>query len=164
VGGFESIPEMLQVANREDPVLVANVAVILGEATSSLLLCLPFAMLEKFFTTTTNRKVQGAQGTADERTDERRNIENVVRNARISVEARFPDFKVPIGVLAKLEAGSVLQTNLAPASDLHVFVAGQKRYVGVPGKIGKSLAIRVISAVEPEPDDLIHPGRERSLK
>jgi flagellar motor switch protein FliM len=49
VTGFESSPEILQVANREDPVLVANVEVVAGSASSLLLLCLPFGVLEKFF-------------------------------------------------------------------------------------------------------------------
>ncbi len=164
ISGFESIPEMLQVANREDPVLVANIAVSLGEATSSLLLCLPFAMLEKFFTTTTNRKVQGAQGSGEERNLERRSIERVVRNAHISVEARFPDFRVPLGILASLEPGSVLNTPLGPDSELEVFVSGQKRFTGVAGKVGKKLAVRVLNTTSPEPEDVIRPGRERSRR
>jgi flagellar motor switch protein FliM len=164
VSGFETIPEMLQVANREDPVLVANIAVTMGEIESSLLLCLPFAMLEKFFTTSTTRKVQGAQGTTEERNTERRSIEGVVRASRISVEARFPDFEVPLATLADLKPGSVLTTELSPESGLHVFVAGQKRFAGVPGRVGQNLAIRVLDPVTPEPEDIINPGRERSLQ
>ena len=55
VDGFESIPEMLQVANREDPVLVANIGVTMESGDSLLLLCLPFATLETFFTGKQNR-------------------------------------------------------------------------------------------------------------
>jgi flagellar motor switch protein FliM len=163
VSGFESIPEMLNIANREDPVLVGNISVTLEETSSSLLLCLPFSILEKFFTTGAAKKVQGAQGTEEERSRERRSIEGSVRNARISVEARFPEFQVPLGTLASLEAGSVLRTDLSPTSDLHVYVAGQKRYLGLPGRVGNKLAIRVMTPVEPEPDDLLHPDRERTL-
>ena len=49
VTGFESSPEILQIANREDPVLVANVEVVAGQSSSLMLMCLPFAVLEKFF-------------------------------------------------------------------------------------------------------------------
>lgn len=48
---FESIPDMLQIANREDPVLVANIEVSADGMRSPLLVCLPFGVLEKFFTT-----------------------------------------------------------------------------------------------------------------
>ncbi len=161
ITGFESIPEMLQIANREDPVLVANLNVAIGDLNSPLLLCLPFSVLEKFFTTTQNRKVQIVQGTREERALDRRSLESSLRNARIPVQARFRESRLSLRDLAGLSEGSVLNTNLATDSELYVYVAGQKRYAGVPGRVGKNLAARVVAPVEVEPTDLIQPGRER---
>lgn len=161
ISGFETIPEMLQVANREDPVLVANLNVEMGDLNSPLLLCLPFSILEKFFTSTGARKVQIAQGTQEERLEDRRNLEGSVRSARIPIQARFGETMLTLRELADLKEGSVLRTDLTTDAELFVYVAGQKRFSGVPGRVGRNLAARLETALEVEPTDLIHPGRER---
>ena len=161
VTGFESIPEMLQVANREDPVLVGNIEVRIGDTSSLLLLCLPFQALEKFFTGDSTRRAGTVLGTAEERSEDRHNLENTLRTSRVSVAARLPQFAVPANVLADLRPGMVLHTGLNPNASLELFVAEQCRFTGAPGRVGKSLAMRVMDPVEPEPEDLIEPGRER---
>jgi flagellar motor switch protein FliM len=161
ISGFESIPEMLHVANREDPVLVANLDVSIGDMSSPLLLCLPFANLEKFFTASVGRKIQIAQGTQEERSEELRSLEGALRSARIPVQARFEDTQLTLRDLASLKEGSVLNTNLATDAELFVYIAGQKRFAGVPGRVAKNLAARLVETLEVEPMDLIQPGRER---
>ena len=163
VSGFESIPEMLQVANREDPVLVANIGVNMGGLNSLLLLCLPFATLEKFFTGTTKRRTQAGHGTPEEREHDRRNIETSLRTARLTVGARLPQFEMPLSTLLALKPGAILNTGIPHNSELELFVAGQRRFVGSAGRVAKKLAVRVLDAVTPEPDDLILPGRESGL-
>ena len=155
VTAFESIPEMLQVANREDPVLVARLGVNMGEISSTLLLCLPFASLEKFFSGAVARRPLDAQGSPEELANNRSTIESTVRDAHILVGARLPTFDLPLTVLADLKPGAVLPTGLGPETELELFVAGQRRFRGLPGRLGKKLAVRVVEAVEPEPEDLI---------
>lgn len=160
ITGFESIPEMLQVANREDPVLVANIGVTMGDLSSLLLLCLPFSTLEKFFTGTSKRRSMTAEGTAEERSFDRSQIEDTLRTAQLAVGARLPAFEMRLSTLLALEPGSMLGTGLPHDSGLDVFVAGQRRFVGTPGRVGKKLAVRVMDAVSAEPEDLILPGRD----
>jgi flagellar motor switch protein FliM len=159
ISGFESIPEMLLIANREDPVLVATVMVSTGDMNSPLTLCLPIASLEKFFISTGGRKVPVAQGESEERIVERQNVEGTLRTARIPIQARFRDVPISLGALAALKPGSVLQTGLSTDTELCILVAGQKRFVGAPGKLGGKLAALVGASVETEPDDIIQPGR-----
>ncbi len=160
VSAFESIPEMLQVANREDPVLVANIGVTMGDLTSLLLLCLPFATLEKFFTGTSKRRSLTAQGTPEEHAQDRQRIETTLRASRIPVGARLPPFSVPLSNLLWLKPGKVLTTGLPSNTELELFVAGQRRFVGTAGRVGKKMAVRVLDAVRPEPEDVIVTGRE----
>lgn len=161
ITGFESIPEMLQAANREDPVLVGNIEVTIQDTSSLLLLCLPFATLEKFFTGSTNRRTHVHPGTPEERAADRAHLEESLRHARLPVAARLPQFKVPVHKLADLRPGQILPTGLEPDSGLELFVADQRRFKGVPGRVGRTLAMRVDTPVVPEPEDLIQPGRER---
>jgi len=163
VSGFESIPEMLQVANREDPVLVANLGVTMGDMSSLLLLCLPFSSLEKFFTGTSARRPEQSGGDAEERERNRGTIETTVRDARIPVGARLPTFQMTLHELMALKPGGILSTGLPPTTELELYVAGQRRFTGVPGRVGQNLAVRVLDHVKPDPEDLIDAGREVPL-
>ncbi|MEQ9401885.1 MAG: FliM/FliN family flagellar motor switch protein [Longimicrobiales bacterium] len=160
VTGYESIPEMLQVANREDPVLVANIGVTIGDMHSLLLLCLPFASLEKFFTGGANRRQQLAQGTTEERQHDRDTIEDTLYTSRVTVGARLPPFRVTMQELAALKPGSVLETGLSPRSPLELFVAGQRRFTASAGRVGQNMAVRIQDLSEPEPTQIIEAGRE----
>jgi flagellar motor switch protein FliM len=157
--GFESIPEMLQVANREDRVLVCTLTVSTGDMSSPLAICLPAAALEKFFLATANRRVPVAQGNPEERREERRSVEGTLRSARIPIQARFKEVTMKLGDLARLRPGSVMRTGLSTDAELFLLVAGQKRFVGAPGKLGGNLAALVGHEIEPDPEDVISPGR-----
>jgi flagellar motor switch protein FliM len=159
ISGFESIPEMLLVANREDSVLVCTLTVSTGDMSSPLTLCLPVASLEKFFISTGSRRVPVAQGNPEERTVERQNVEGTLRSARIPVQARFKEVSLTLRDLAALKPGHIMKTGLSTDAELFILVAGQKRFVGAPGKLGGHLATLVKSETDAEPDDVIQPGR-----
>ncbi len=159
VSGFESIPEMLRVANREDAVLVANILVSTENMSSLLVLALPFNTVEKFFTGTSSRRPEAPQGTPEERLLDRSTIEGTVRNSRLPIGVRLPDFSIPMSDLASLQPGELLHTGLDLDTELDLLVAGQRRFVGAAGRVGQSLAIRVTDRVYPEPDDTIEAGR-----
>ena len=161
VSGFESIPEMLQVANREDPVLVANIEVIMGETTSLLLLCLPFSALEKFFTGTSNRRQLVTLGSPAEQDQDRQNIETSLRTAQVILGARLPVFGLSLKELSELTEGGLLTTGLPLDSELHVYVSDQKRFTADPGRAGKRMAVRITEPLKPDPEDVIDPERAR---
>ena len=151
VNGFESIPEILRIANREDPVLVANIEVTAAESRSLLLVCLPFAVLEHFFVGGTEARV-AVVGTANEREANRELAEHSLRGTRIAVAARLPDFHISVRELLGLSAGSVLSTGIARTADLNLLLGSQSRFHAAPGRIGASLAVRITDGLLPAPD------------
>jgi flagellar motor switch protein FliM len=159
VTGFESIPDMLKIANREDRVLVCTLTISTTDMSSPLSLCLPAEALETFFLATANKRVPVALGNAEERMSERRSAEGTLRSARIPVQARFKEIAMTLRDLAALKPGSVMKTGLSTDTELFLLVAGQKRFVGAPGKLGGNLAALVGQEIEPEPVDAIQPGR-----
>lgn len=163
VSGFESIPEMLQVANREDPVLVAHIGVQVAGLNSALLLCLPFGPLETFFTGAANRRPAAVQGTPDERRHDQVRLEASLRTARLSVSARLPHFEMTLGSLLALRPGTLVATGISRSAELELHVAGQRRFLGLPGRVGERLAVQVMAGAEPEPEVVIHPARERAF-
>lgn len=145
---FETIPDMLQIANREDPVLVANVEVSAGAMRSVVLLCLPFVVLEKFFTGGGVRRVRVAGGSAEERAADRQAIEQSLLTTPVPVSVRLPEIRLSMRELAALKPGSVLTTGLPPDSELDVIVGGQKRFRALAGRSGRKLAVRITEAAD----------------
>ena len=143
VNGFESSPEILQIANREDPVLVANIEVNVGYAGSLLLICLPFGVLEKFFQGTGQRRVGGTSGNERERDEARERAERALRATPVAVSARLPAFRLSLRELGALVPGEVLATGIPRDAALQVLVGGRPRYTGSAGRIGRRLAVRL---------------------
>jgi flagellar motor switch protein FliM len=149
--GFESIPEILRIANREDPVLVANIEVTTAETRSLLLVCLPFTVLERFFAGGTERRA-AMLGTPVEQETNRTSAETSVRGTRVFVSARLPEFRISMRELLSLSSGSILSTGVPRNAELDLNVGGQRRFGATPGRVGGSLAVKVVDSLAPAPD------------
>ncbi|MGQ0646111.1 MAG: flagellar motor switch protein FliM [Gemmatimonadaceae bacterium] len=151
LAGFESIPEILRVANREDPVLVANIEVTAGDTRSLLLVCLPFAVLEKFFVGGSEGRI-ATHGSLTEQDANRALAEHSLRGARTFVSARLPTFQMSMRELLALSSGSVLETGISRTAELDVFVGAQRRFRATPGRIGPALAVRLTDGLLTAPE------------
>lgn len=149
--GFESIPEILRAANPEDSVLVANVEVIAGNMRSLLLISLPFAVLDKFFAGSSERRIT-VLGSSSEITATRGLTETSVRGTRVNVAARLPEFRLSMQQLLDLKPGSILATGLPRNAPLDVLVGTQRRFQATPGRLGSTLAVRLLDRAGPAPE------------
>jgi flagellar motor switch protein FliM len=149
VSGFESSPEILQIANREDPVLVANVEVVAGQGSSQLLICLPFAVLEKFFQSSGQRRIGGVAGTEREREEARQRTERALRATTVAVSARLPQFQMSLRDLSALAPGHVLQTGIPRDAEVSVLIGGRERSRGAVGRVNRRLAVRLLDDITP---------------
>jgi flagellar motor switch protein FliM len=151
ISGFESSPEILQVINREDPVLVANVEITAGNASSLLLICLPFSVLDKFFNSTGQERSALLTTTETEREASRIRGESSLRATRVPLEARLPVFQLSLRDIAQLQVGSVVPTGIPKDARIIVRAGTQERFIGHPGRVGGNLAVRILDAVPQAP-------------
>jgi flagellar motor switch protein FliM len=147
ISGFESSPEILQVVNREDPVLVANVEFSTGNVSSLLLICLPFSVLDKFFTSTGQQRMAMLATTEQERDATRQRSESALRATRVPLTARLPDFRLSMRDLAHVTEGSIIPTGIPKDARIIVRAGTQERFVGHPGRVNGNLAVRILDAV-----------------
>jgi flagellar motor switch protein FliM len=148
ISSFESFPDiLLQSANRDDPVLVANIEVTAGDVSSLMLVCLPFAVLDKFFTNTGSRSFANATGSEHERAVSRALAEYSLRATRVNVSARLPEFRMSLRDLSSLSHGGVITTGLPSNSPIRVMVGDQERFAGTAGRVGSKLSIRLEGAL-----------------
>lgn len=147
ITAFESSPEILQVANREDPVLVANVEITAGNATSLLLICLPFSVLDKFFSSSGQQRLALLTTSEAERETTRQRGEAALRLTKVPLHARLPEFQLSMRELAALEVGSVIPTGIPKDARVIVRAGTQERFIGHAGRVGGNLAVRVLDAM-----------------
>lgn len=144
ISGFESIPEILRAENRDDPMLVAHVEATAMGVNSSMSICLPLSILERFFSGTGQRQVSNTTGSERERSRNRQLAESSLRSTQLQVSARMPDFQLSMRELASLREGSVVATGVTRDTELRLLVNGRPRFRGVPGRIGRRLAVKVL--------------------
>ena len=147
ITGFESSPEILQVVNREDPVLVANVEVNTGNVSSLLLLCLPFSVLDKFFTSSGQQRLALLSTNEQEREITRQRSEAALRATKVPLTARLPDFQLSMRDLAEITEGSVIPTAIPKDARVLVRAGTQERFIGHAGRVNGNLAVRIVDAL-----------------
>lgn len=155
LSGFESMPEILRGGTRDDSVLVGKIQVRAGEHESQLQICLPFGVLEKFFSSARERRLSSSASSEREREMNRELTENSLRSTSVPVAARLPEFGLPLAQLAALRVGSVLSTGIPVDAELEIRVSNQVRYRATPGRIGRRLAVRINRDLA---EPLNHPG------
>lgn len=148
LSGFESIPEIIQAAAREAPVLVTNITASFAGQESLVSIALPLTVLEKFF-------VMGSGGRAHQARREppgqRAMTEGALRATRVELSARLPDFHLSMRDIAGLKAGSMLSTGIPIDSTVNLLVGQQPRFRSAPGRVGRKLAVRVLEPLSNEP-------------
>jgi flagellar motor switch protein FliM len=147
VGAFESVPEILQVVNREDPVLVANLEIAAAGIRSLVSICMPFSVLEKFFAGTGKRSVKIATVSERERVETRGMTERLLRGTDVQLGVRLPVFMLPMRDLAALQVGGVLATGISAQTEVEVRVNGERRFTAAQGRMGSRLAVRIIEPI-----------------
>lgn len=151
--GFEAVPDILQAVGRDDPVLVANIEVRFAGKSSLMLICLPFTSVEKFFSSSHQRRVNQGLGTDVEREASRELAERSLRATRLTVEARLPDFPLTLGDFSALKVGDLLSTGVPIDSEISLVIRGQKRFRASAARVGRRLAVRIVEPVAPVADE-----------
>ncbi|WP_434479674.1 flagellar motor switch protein FliM [Gemmatimonas sp.] len=147
ITGFESSPEILQVVNREDPVLVANVEFSTGSVSSLVLLCLPFSVLDKFFTSSGQQRMALLATNEQEREQTRMRSEAALRATKVPLTARLPDFSLSMRDIAQIVEGTIIPTGIPKDARVIVRAGSQERFIGHAGRVNGNLAVRIVDAL-----------------
>lgn len=151
ITSFESSPEMLQVINREDPVLVANLEFNTSAVSSLVVICLPFSVLDRFFTASSKQRLALHSTNEVDREAARQRSEAAVRVTNVEVSASLPTFRMSLGQLAQLTEGMVIPTTISKDAPILVRTGGQERFLGKAGRANGKVAVRILEATHPVP-------------
>ena len=140
----ESAPELLEMAGRDDDVLVTRLAVGIGERSGEIRVALPFSVLESFVSRGPVRRSACLSVSHEDRVEERRRVEALVLQASAVVAARLPSIRVPLRKLSSLAPGDVLPTGIPSSSPVEVHVAGSRRFVAREGRLGPWVGVEIV--------------------
>jgi flagellar motor switch protein FliM len=140
---FESVPEALQLASKEDNVLVANIDVKTAAFSGLMTICIPLLALETFLQEKPAAVKQAHRPNSVEAVANRAQLERTLRFAKLPIAARFPVFRLRARDVATLKVGQVISTGFSTDTPLEVHVNGRVRFRGVPGQVKRSMGVRV---------------------
>jgi flagellar motor switch protein FliN len=146
---FESVPELLRTANREDPVLVANIEVRAPQLEGTLLLCVPFGVIERFLQASGSARLQPGRGASRERQLDRMRLEASLRAATVQIAVRTPTCNIRLADLTRLQPGASLRTGLPASTELIVHVEDAPLFIAQAGRSGSALALRIVDQQMP---------------
>jgi flagellar motor switch protein FliM len=145
---FEATPEMLEMAGRDEPVLIALFSIEFSGNASSFSVCFPISALEPFLAqvgggASAGRKIQPSAA-------EKSALQDSVRGARVPIRARLPAFRLAVRDLIRLQSGSRIQTGLQSPSEEAWFVevvpGARAHFLGRLGRLGDAVAVRIMEA------------------
>lgn len=140
---FESVPEALQLASKEDNVLVANIDVKTATFSGLLTICIPLLALEGFLQEKPAAVKQAVKPSSADAAANRQQIERALRLSRLPLTVRFPTFRLRARDVATLAVGQVISTGFATDTPLEVLVNGRLRFRGVPGQVKRAMGVRL---------------------
>ena len=144
VTGFESTPDMLQIASHEANVLVANLEVRSGQFSSLVAVCIPLLSLEGFLGEKTNGRAPTKQQLSP---IQKVAVETSVRGAQVDLIARFPTIRLSAREVAQFKIGQVIQTTQPIDAPIELHVNGSRRFFGQLGQYRRQLGLKVTDAV-----------------
>jgi flagellar motor switch protein FliM len=147
---FESFPESLRIAAREDNVLIVTLEITAGRVVGLITLCLPLIALESFLQEKAGPLVTTTRLREAERASARAAVEAELLHARLPVTAQLPAFPIATGVIAALQPGQVLSTGLSRSSEVAVLVNNRPLFTGQLGRHEGALAVRLTRVQSPE--------------
>jgi len=147
---FESARDLIDVAGRDDDVLVATLRVEFHEVKGIVHIVLPFVALESFISPEEKTTRSAPTTSPAERAVEQRRIEGLVRQATVSVSARLPSSRMTLGRLAELRPGDFLTTSASVQDPVEVLVSGVARFRGRQGKVGSRMGVKITETIAKE--------------
>jgi flagellar motor switch protein FliM len=126
--GFEGMPGTLQVASRDDNVLIANFEIKTGPETGMLTICVPLIALESFLQEKSGKTVGGQRSRIEDREATRRQVERTLRQVGVSMTARLAQFGLAGSEVSALRPGRVLLTPHHAEAEVELQINGQPRF------------------------------------
>lgn len=138
---FEFTPEVMEMALREDPVLVAVFRITVHDLTTTFSLCLPISALESFLALSGKGRlsVTGGRAKVKASAEDRRSLTRHLLDAVVTLSARVPTFRLLAHDMAGIGAGTTIHTGVPADRDLDMVIGARAHFRARPARVGSIL-------------------------
>jgi len=147
--GFESNPDVVQIAPPGETVITVSLEIKIQDTSSLMNICFPYLILEdimsklnvQHFISMTKKEISEEQ---------KEMINNRLKLSALPVIGYLGKTNITVNDLIGLKVGDVLKLNSKVDSLLEVSVGGNKKLLGRPGVKGKKKAMKIVRPVNKE--------------
>lgn len=139
---FQTIPEVLDIANREDPVLVLHFTIRSDSTSHPLTLCVPLQVFEEFLATT-RPNVTHARTAGHRNPETQREIDDALAGASVEVTVALPSFKLSIGDISGMRPGDWIFTGVPLDRPVEIYVRGHLLFGGIVGRWSTLYGVKI---------------------
>ena len=153
---FHSNPDLVDVLDRDESVLVASLNIGIGTLRQLVTVALPLAALRGFLDEPQRSRAGASPGRAAARLT---GVEQRMRGVTLVVAARLPRLWLTARQIAALAPGQVLETGHPQGDPIDVTVNGLMRYRASLGQVRRQVGVCITTTVTAPVDD--RPGAVR---
>lgn len=139
----ESDPLIVQIVPGSEMVILVGYEVYLGEAVGSMNMCIPLVVLNPILDQISQQAHYVRRGTPEQARAIRAVITKAVRRVHVPVDMVLGAAILPLGDVAKLQVGDIVQLDADAANPITVEVGGIKRFLAQPGRRGEQSAVQI---------------------
>jgi flagellar motor switch protein FliM len=139
---LESNPGFVQAAAPTDPVVLTRMELAIGERTSNVSLCIPFASLEPALQRMS--RAQDDEGRMLARRQAAERTQQRLTDVEVEVAVRFRSMRMPSASVGRLAVGDVVRLEHRTTTPLAVTSAATTFAHAVPGTSGRKLAVLIV--------------------
>jgi flagellar motor switch protein FliM len=143
---YESDPEMIEVANPDDTVLLANYEIRSGGFTGYITTCFTMEVLDSVVhdhSGTGSAGVAGLTGTSALKAVDGSGLSH----ARVGITVRMPAFKLNARDLSDLQVGQTIVTPHYIDTPVEVSVNGRPWFLGTTGQLKSQVGLRIAQSI-----------------
>ncbi len=142
-------PQSVQIAPAGETIALLSFRISVKERHFPLRICLPYYLLEPLLPRLSRRGQIGA-AIKEPSPDDRDAVLSRVKSSLMTVEVCLGRTRISVGGLIKLEAGDVLVMDRRRHDPLEVIINGEVKFTGVPGRLDRRRAVKLIHRVREE--------------
>ena len=145
---IESNPFYLNVNLEQDQLVLVTFEAKVGQAIETFNVCIPYEMVEFLIPKSPHRSRVDYQRKPSEQ--EVRRLQSRLEKAAVKVDAQLGRTTMTVAQLLDLRIGDIIAFDQPVKEPLTVRIAGLPKFLGVPGTVGRRLAVRITGALREE--------------
>lgn len=141
IEAMESNLEFVQIVSGNDMVILFSFEIEIGDRQGMLTMCIPYIVVEPI-----TRSLSASLWFASRKSSDpeiQKNVERLITRVKLPISVELGRTNISLGDFLNLEVGDVVVLDQRIDRPLNVRVGKRVKMVGVPGRVGSRIAVRV---------------------